>query len=172
MIRSRLAAIAVAAILAACGGKSSTPPTAPEPPPTATEASAADGAGESGTADPAAPADGTAAAPAGPKPTDAEIAAAVDKSLVFIEELAKTAAANKGKCGAIADGFQALLDKNGDLMSQIRAYGADQEIGAKAQAEMQKNLPRWEAATKTLQESVAGCESDPKLQKVFEQLMG
>jgi hypothetical protein len=155
-------------------------PTEPAPTPaagqpaadTAAPAAGAPAAGAPAAGTPAAT-DPTAAAPAaptGPMPSDAEIAATVDKSLGIIEGFAAAAKANKGNCGAMADAMQKVVDENKEVLGKVKSFGANPEVGKKAQELMQKNMTRWTTAMQAMSESSANCQTDPKVQKVFEQL--
>jgi hypothetical protein len=148
-------------------------PTEPAPTPAAgqpatdTAAAAPGGTAAPTATDPAAPA---AAAPTGPVPSDAEIAATVDKSLGVIEGFAAAAKASRGNCDAMATAMQKVVDSNKEVLAKVKDFGSNPEVGKKAQELMQKNMTRWTTALQAMTESAANCQTDPKVQKVFEQL--
>jgi hypothetical protein len=125
-------------------------------------------AGAVAPTDPAAP--GAAAVPTGPVPSDAEITATVEKSLGIIEGFAAAAKGAKGDCNVMAESMQKVVDANKETLTKIKSFGQNPEVGKKAQELMQKNMGRWTTSMQAMSEATTACQSDPKVQKVFEQL--
>ncbi len=136
--------IAVAAL-----GCSKPKPAATTPPPAAPVTDA--------TTDPAPP-------PPSALPTDAELEAMFEQTIVFVEDMGNAVGDNLASCAAMATAISAAIDKHQPLLAKAKQLEGNQEVDAKADAYMDARKDRVEAATKKLQPGMEKCGGDPAVQ--------
>ncbi|MBK7075603.1 MAG: hypothetical protein IPH44_25265 [Myxococcales bacterium] len=139
--------IAVAAL-----GCSKPKPAATTPPPAPAEPAVTD----AGT-DPATP-------PPAATPSDAELEAMFEQTLVFIEDLGTAVDANQANCGAMATAITAAIDKHQPLLAKAKLLEGNQEVDAKADAYMDARKDRVGAAMAKVQPGMEKCSGDPAVQ--------
>lgn len=140
--------VAFALFVAACGGSKSAKPTTPtEPAPT----------------EPAPPATSE-------RPTDAQIDAMFEDTVVMMEEFGTKLAPHKGDCATIAADINAIIDGHANTLAMARAWKDDADIDARGKAYIEARQDRAKAAAEAFFASVDGCEGDEGVNQALQRL--
>lgn len=142
----------VASLIAVAALGCSKPKPAATTPPAPTEPAVTDAG-----SDPAPP-------PPAATPSDAELEAMFEQTIVFLEDLGTAVDANLASCGAMATAITAAIDKHQPLLAKAKQLEGNQEVDAKADAFMDARKDRVEAATKKLKPGLEKCGGDPAVQ--------
>ncbi|HVK71783.1 MAG TPA: hypothetical protein VM734_00630 [Kofleriaceae bacterium] len=133
-----------------------------------TEAGTAAGGG---TATPVEPGTGTATPPAatGPAPSDAEVAAAVDKATKLFTDLGNAVEKNAKDCGAMATAIEKAIDSHKDFIQESQKWKGNQA----AEAKLLEGLQKTGVMETTMQKMMPGlqaCGSDPKVEAALKKM--
>lgn len=142
----------VASLIAVAALGCSKPKPAATTPPAPTEPAVTD----AGT-DPAPP-------PPAATPSDAELEAMFEQTIVFIEDLSAAVDANLANCGAMATAITAAIDKHQPLLAKAKLLEGNEEVNTKADAYMDARKDRVGAAMAKVQPGMEKCGDDPAVQ--------